>query len=118
MAKALTETKRIGRQFSARLIAACPLPAPTVAAAPVLRPLSGLDGPLSHLLAKRNEAELELGRARLNVERFIAACQVIMQEAGGVLVSYDTLPAGVRDWVKEIRRRAEEKATVRVQRAD
>lgn len=64
------------------------------------------------------QAELELGRAKLNGERFIAACQVIMQEAGGVLVSYDTLSAGVRDWIKEIRLRSEEKATVRVQRAD
>ena len=107
-------TKRIGRQYAASITA----PPQSAEQVRLLTPLSNLDGPLSHLLSKQNEAKVDLARATLNVERFIAAFQVLKQEAGGELVNYDTLPPGVLDWVKEIRRRSEKKSTARVQRAD
>ena len=117
-AKGMAETRRIGLEFAARRSAAPEL-ALAPAAACVPHRLSCLDGPLSHLLSARNEAELELARARLNVERFLAACEVIMLEARGEFVSHDELPVEVKDWVRIIRQRATAKATVhQVQRAD
>src|ERR1035441_9791833 len=72
--------------------------------------LSDLDGPLSHLLAKRAEAEAELQKARLNVEHFIIASDIIIAKANGHPVSPELIPEPVAHWVNLIHRRAAEKS--------
>ena len=94
----------------------------TANAESTMRPLSDLDGPLSHLLAARNAAEIAWQRAKLNVERFLAAVDVITEEAAGRYVDRRNLPDAVRAWLTKIEFRSASKA-VRfishiVQRAD
>ena len=89
------------------------------AAAPALakpgpRPLSRLDGPLSHLLLARNEAELALKRAEVNLDCFLQAVEVINEQANGRLIT-QTMPPEVREWINRIQARARPET---VQRAD
>jgi signal transduction histidine kinase len=86
---------------------------------PVQRPpLTELDGPLTHLIQERNQAQLALSKAELNLEQFMAACRVITHEASGALVDRLALPAEVQAWLKRIESRAAEHSTRLVQRAD
>jgi hypothetical protein len=113
----MPRTKQVGRQFTAQRAAMSSCAVPTGTTIPVSRPLSGLDGPLSHLLADRAKAELEFDRAKLNVEHFICACDVITAMAKGQAVDVTAFPDGVRDWIKAIQDRAIEKSTPRLPQA-
>ena len=87
-----------------RSLATAPQPAP------VSRPLSNLDGPLHQLLETRNQAELQLARAKLNVERFLSACGVITAEASGRLIERRDLPPEVQAYIRQIEFRASARA--------
>ena len=80
------------------------------AAETAMRPLSDLDGPLSHLLMERNAAWLALEKAKLNLEQFMAACEVIREEAAGRTVNRESLPLAVQGLIKQIHFRSAEKA--------
>jgi hypothetical protein len=67
-----------------------------------MRPLSDLDGPLSHLLEARAQAELQLARAKLNVDEFLSACAVITEEAAGRRVTRAAMAPQVQAWVLRI----------------
>jgi hypothetical protein len=77
---------------------------------PTRRPLSELDGPLIHLLEDRNTAWLALEKAKLKIEQFMAACEVIREEASGRMINRASLPPVVRALIKQINFRAAAKA--------
>lgn len=84
--------------------------------------VSGLDGPLSHLLARRHECQRKLEQAELNLDNFLAAAQWLIDRAGEKTVApVEALPGEVRRWLHEIKLRAQgaaEKDSRQVQRAD
>jgi hypothetical protein len=82
------------------------------------RPLSDLDGPLSHLLEERHAAEAALRRAQANVDAFIMAAEYLVAQAHGEPTPVDALPASVQGWVKRIEFRAAAKSVSFTQRAD
>ena len=87
------------------------------------RPLSDLDGPLSHLLEAASHAEVAVNQAnralleaKLNLQRFCHAFDIIKRESMGKLVNRQCVAPEVLDWVAKIQERAVAKAPV--QRAD
>src|ERR1035441_582536 len=88
-----------------------------------LQPISSRDGPLSHLLeaassAERavNQANRALLEAKLNLQRFCHAFDIIKRESMGKLVNRQCVAPEVLDWVAKIQERAVAKAPI--QRAD
>ena len=88
------------------------------APAPVRRTLSERDGQLSHLLAEEQDAEIKFRRARLNVELFMAALQIIIGEANGQAGARTGARPEVLVWVEKINKRSGAAADRQVQRAD
>lgn len=70
--------------------------------APVVRPLSALDGALSHLLHDRAVAEMVLQRAKSNLEHFLTATQIVIDEANGRPVDRRSFPPEVQRCLKLI----------------
>lgn len=78
---------------------------------PSARELSVLDGPLSHLLARRQEAKLAWMDAEIRLGEFLAATEWIINKASGKEVPPESLlPEGVHACLREIEARAAEKS--------